>query len=206
MPAGLLLLTVIPAIGGGLRLTELASGAEVTADNVRFFDAPVPVILHIVGATVYCALGAFQFSGGLRRRRPRWHRMAGRVLVPCGLVAALTGLWMTLFYDLPPLDGDILMVERLFFGSAMAVSIVLGFAAIRRGDVVHHRAWMTRGYAIGLGAGTQALTTGFWIAAVGSPDVNARAGVLAAGWLINLAVAEWVIRRRPAPRPTLMEA
>lgn len=78
---------------------------------------------------------------------------------------------------------------------------MLGFAAIRRGDVVHHRAWMTRAYAIGLGAGTQAVTTGFWIVAVGTPGVDARAGVLAAGWLINLAVAEWVIRRRPA-RPS----
>ena len=29
---------------------------------------------------------------------------------------------------------------------------------IRRGDVRRHRAWMTRGYAIGLGAGTQLLT------------------------------------------------
>ena len=40
----------------------------------------------------------------------------------------------------------------------MAVSIVLGYAAIRRGDVIQHRAWMMRGYAIGLGAGTQVLT------------------------------------------------
>jgi len=197
VPAGLLLLTVIPAVGGGLRLGELAGGAPVTADNVRFFDAPVPVVAHIVAATVYCALGAFQFSGGLRRRWPRWHRATGRVLVPCGLVAALTGLWMTLFYDLPPGDGAVLAAERLFFGLGIAASILLGFAAIRRGDVVRHRAWMTRAYAIGLGAGTQALTIGFWVAAVGPPGVDGRAGAMAAGWLINLAVAEWAIRRRP---------
>jgi hypothetical protein len=29
---------------------------------------------------------------------------------------------------------------------------------IRRSDLSRHRAWMTRGYAIGLAAGTQALT------------------------------------------------
>ena len=40
----------------------------------------------------------------------------------------------------------------------MALAIVLGLAAIRRRDIARHRAWMIRGYAIGLGAGTQALT------------------------------------------------
>jgi hypothetical protein len=35
----------------------------------------------------------------------------------------------------------------------MVVSIVLGVAAFLRRDVTQHRAWMTRGYAIGLGRG-----------------------------------------------------
>jgi hypothetical protein len=33
----------------------------------------------------------------------------------------------------------------------MVLSIILGFAAIRRRDIIGHRAWMMRGYAIGLG-------------------------------------------------------
>ena len=40
----------------------------------------------------------------------------------------------------------------------MVASTVLGLAAIRREDVNGHRAWMTRAYVIGLGAGTQVLT------------------------------------------------
>jgi hypothetical protein len=48
-------------------------------------------------------------------------------------------------------------VSRLL-ASSWAISIVLGFAAIRRRDLIGHRAWMTRGYAIGLGAATQMLT------------------------------------------------
>ena len=63
---------------------------------------------------------------------------------------------MTLFYPRPVGDGDFLSALRLLFGSAMIMSIVLGFTAIRRGDVTRHRVWMMRGYAIGLGAGTQA--------------------------------------------------
>ena len=61
---------------------------------------------------------------------------------------------MTLAYPWLEGDGEVLYVIRLVFGSAMAVSIVLAIRAIRRRDFVSHGAWMRRGYAIGLGAGT----------------------------------------------------
>ena len=51
-----------------------------------------------------------------------------------------------------------LYVLRLFFGFGMVLSINLGFISIRQLDFIQRRAWMTRAYAIGLGAGTQALT------------------------------------------------
>lgn len=121
--------------------------------------------------------------------------MAGRILVVCGLVAALSGLWMTVFYPRPEGDGDLLAVFRLVFGTAMAVSLVLGFAAIRRRDFRRHRAWMIRAYAIGVAAGTQAFTQLPWMLLVGPPGEIPRALLVAAGWVINLAVAEWIIRR-----------
>ena len=37
------------------------------------------------------------------------------------------------------------------------LSTILGYVTIRHGDVTRHHRWMMRGYAIGLGAGTQAL-------------------------------------------------
>ena len=196
--AALLLLSVIPLAAGAFRLTELAGGAEITPANARFFASPLPVVLHIVSASVYAILGAFQFAPGFRRRRPGWHRVAGRLLVVCGLLVGLSGLWMTLFYPGPAGAGELLYALRLLFGSAMVVSIVLGFAAIRRGDVIRHRAWMMRGYAIGLGAGTQVLTLLVGELIVGPPSELSRALLMGAGWVINLAVAEWAIRKRSA--------
>jgi hypothetical protein len=78
----------------------------------------------------------------------------------------------------------------------MLVSIVLGLAAIRRRDFVRHSAWMTRGYAIGVGAGSQAVVGITWLLLVGPADVATRAVLLGAGWVINVAVAEYVIRQR----------
>jgi cytochrome bd-type quinol oxidase subunit 2 len=204
VPAGLIFLSLIPVLAGAARLTELTGGAEVTERNARFFDSPAPVLIHIVSVTVYSLLGAFQFVPSLRQRRRRWHSIAGRILLPAGLLAALSGLWMAAFYTLPPSDGQLLLVLRLVFGSAMAVSLILGLRAVLRRNFVAHGAWMSRAYAIGVGAGTQALILIVPELLSSPPDMTTRALLMGAAWVINLAVAEYFIRRRAlATRPTL---
>lgn len=209
-PAGLIALSLVPMIAGASRLTQLSTGAAVTAENARFFDSPIPVIAHIVGSSVFLLLGALQFAPSLRRRR--WHRIAGRVLVPAGLASALSGMWMAVAYDLPESNGFALMVMRLALGAVMVGGIMLAFVAIRRRDVTTHSAWMTRAYAIGLGAGTQVLTVAPWAVLVGPPNELANTVLMGLGWAINLAVAEVVIRRRarhprrPLPTPQQAEA
>ena len=58
---------------------------------------------------------------------------------------------------------------------------------------------MMRGYAIGLGAGTQALTLVVGAVILGPPSELSGALLMGAGWVINLAVAEWAIRRQRHP-------
>ncbi|WP_253905804.1 DUF2306 domain-containing protein [Arthrobacter sp. H5] len=210
--ASLLFLSLVPVVAGSVRLTEL-TGGEITPDNARFFDSPIPVLIHIPTVTVYLLLGAFQFVPSLRRSkrgRVSWHRVAGRILVPTGLLAALSGLWMAVFYDLPPLDGFLLLVFRLVFGTAMVVSLILGFLAVRRRDFVRHSAWMSRAYAIGIAQGTIVVVTIPWVLLVGPADELTRALLIGASWVISLVVAEYFIHRRarasrrisrPAGRP-----
>jgi uncharacterized membrane protein len=196
----LVALIAIPVALGIRRLVELAGGA-ITPDNARFFASPIPVVVHIPCASLFCVLGAFQFVPAFRRRNPRWHRLAGRVLVGCGLAAALSGLWMTVFSLRVEDEGPLLIAIRLLAGFGMTASLVLGVAAILRKDVASHRAWLTRGYAIGMGAGTQALL-GIPLALLFGPSGMAlRTAFMFAGWALNLAVAEWGLRR--ASRATL---
>src|SRR5207302_5318726 len=199
-PVGLIGLSLIPVIAGAVRLTELAGGPEITANNARFVASPIPVMVHVVSVTVYSLLEALQFVPSLRRGRPSWHRVAGRILVPAGILVALSGLWMSVFYPRPAGDGESLVVVRLIFGSAMLASIVLAVFAIRQRDFPAHGAWMTRGYAIALGAGTQVFTMLPWVVVfgpIGAADELPRTVLMTAGWVINLAVAEYVIRQRP---------
>jgi uncharacterized membrane protein len=208
VPAGLLTLAAIPVAIGSLRLLELLGGPAAIPTDHRFAATPVPVVVHVVAAIGYALLGAFQFAPGIRRHRPGWHRRTGRLLVVLGLAVALSGLWMTLFFDRKEGTGDLLFAFRLLAGTGMATSIVLGLRAIRRRAVATHRAWMTRAYALGLGAGTQAFTVGFGEALFGSGVVRTDL-LLGAGWAVNLLVAEWFLRRpvrgarRDRPRPAL---
>ena len=196
VPLGLIALSLVPIIAGSLRLVELSGGAAVLPAKPT---STLPLVLHIVSASIYSVLGAFQFSAGFRRRRPGWHRVSGRLLVVLGLVVALSALWLTVFTPFFEGSGPLYQAFRLVFGSAMVASIVLGCLAIRRRDVAGHMAWMIRAYAIALAAGAQVFTLGIGEAIVGKGDTS-NALFAGAGWVIDLAVAEWVIRRRPARR------
>ena len=198
IPAVLIVLSLIPVAAGIARVIGLAEAGPVTQENARFFADPVPAVLHIAGAIVWCLLGAFQFSPGLRRSSPGTHRRAGRVLVPMGLLAALTGLWLTWFYPTVTHDGALLLAFRLAAGGAMGLFILRGVVAIRRRDIAAHRAWMIRAYALGLGAGTQVFTHIPWFLFESIQGELARAISMGAGWAINAAVAEWILRSRGA--------
>ena len=148
-PTGLILLSLILLLAGAARLTEVTGGALATPQNARFLDSIVLVVTHIMSVTVFSLLGAFQFVPALRRRRGGWHRRVDGILIPAGLLAAMSGMWMAAFYPHPPGDGVllvVLVVLRLIFGSAMVASIGLGMRAIvRTGYVIRRRARPARG-------------------------------------------------------------
>jgi uncharacterized membrane protein len=195
VPAGLVLLSVVPALGGAVRLASL-SQPQITPDNARFMASPLPILLQIGAAIPFAMIGAFQFSAEFRRRYRNLHRAAGRVLVVLGLIAAISGIWMTLTYPWGNNDGVAVYIERLVFGFGMFACMVMGIDAIRRRDFTEHGSWMLRAYAIGMGAGTQVLTHLPYFILVGKPDELGRAIMMGAGWVINVILAEVVIYRQ----------
>ena len=199
VPVALVALVAIPLTAGTLRLIQLAGGPAILPADHRFAGFPTPLVVHILGATVFALLGDPAVRAAVPAPAPGLAPSCRPRCWSCaGMVVAISALWLTLFYEAQPGTGALLYGFRLVFGPALAACLVLGLAAVRRGDIASHRAWMLRGYAIGLGAGTQVFTEGFGGALFGTGVV---AGDLAKGaaWVINLAVAEWAIRR-PARR------
>jgi uncharacterized membrane protein len=198
-PAGLIMLCIVPALAGFMRLHQITSGADITAENSRFLAQPTPVVLHIISSLVYCVLGAFQFSEYLRCRFTKAHRVSGRVLVVLGLVSSSSGLVMTLYYPWAPFDGAALFAVRLVVGAGMFIALCLGFNAIRQRNFAAHRNWMMRAYAIGLGAGTQVFTHIPLMIYPALQGETSRTLMMTAGWVINLMVAEVLISKKGEP-------
>jgi uncharacterized membrane protein len=168
-PLALLLLSAIPVAAGIARLGSLADAPEIGTASARFVAAPLPVLVHIVSASLFPVLGSLQFSATLRQRSPRWQRFSGRMVVVSGIFAARSGLWMTVFYPIPSaLQGDLLYAVRVLVGMAMLLSIVKSVAAVMAGDIAMHRVWMLL---------------------IGSPSMLQRDLLMSLAWLINLLVA-----------------
>lgn len=197
----LLALSAVPLVAGGVRLAQLATG-HLDASNARFGQAPWPVTLHIVAATLFSVLGAFQLDPTWRAKALGWHRAAGAVALVSGLVVAASGAYMAMTYAIPEaLQGPLLRVARLAVSIGMFASLLLALRAIveRRFEV--HGKWMLRAYALGMGAGTQVLVfLPFELFLAGPVHGLPRDLLMAAAWGLNLAIAELIILKKSVRR------
>lgn len=106
---GLLLLSALPVLGGVLSLREVSADPESTL----LLATRVATVAHIVAMSVYCLLGAYQFSSALRTRRG-WHRTAGRALILAGFIAARSAVWLAVFFGGPSDELAVAMVRLVF--------------------------------------------------------------------------------------------
>jgi hypothetical protein len=194
----LLLLNIVPIVAGISRVWGMQA---LTPENARFIAAPVVTGLHIVSSSTFGLLGIGQFIKQFRRANPRWHRRAGWVLVVSGLISALSGLWMTATFPHTEADSALLDAFRFGFGVAMTLCLVMGVYWARKRNFLRHQAWMVRGYAIGMGAGTQVVLFVPWMMLLAPPDAYLRALILGAGWALNLLLAEWWVLRSRGRKP-----
>ena len=138
MTAALLLLGATPLSAGAFRVSELADGAPITPAKARFFASPLPAALHRCRRCVH-RLRVFHFVPGSppepllasssRQAAGRiWTRRCAIGTVDDAVLAApgprrRAAEWLLVVFD-----------------SLMAISIVLGVAAIRRGEIARHPA------------------------------------------------------------------
>ena len=169
----------------------------------RYVREPVPAYVHIVPGMVFLLGALFQLSGRVRSRHLAGHRRLGRVLVPAGLLsgvlAVVVGVWF-------PFGGPTEAVAAVLFGAWFVVTLVLGWRAVRRRDVLAHRRWMIRAFAVALGVGTIRVWIGLF-QLVGLLAIQDGRGTVWFGvsfWLalvLHAVAAEIYLRARPRPGP-----
>lgn len=201
----------VPSFGGLVRVAELAGGLAIIPENPRALASPLPVVIHIVSSSVFCLVGAVQFLPSIRRQFPAVHRSLGRLVAVAGCASAASGVWMTHAFAFPAeLQGALLSGVRTVLGLAMIASIGWAVLAIRARNLVQHRAFMLRAYAIGQGASTQAVLGLGWMVLVGEePQGLARDSLMVCAWALNLLAAEltiWRLWKRKAAHPALQQS
>ncbi|MDG1430272.1 MAG: DUF2306 domain-containing protein [Paracoccaceae bacterium] len=181
-------LILIPLGGTMYRLGEIILTGHWAFDfNPEIVDR-LPLFLHGLGMVLFLVLGAFQFSTKQRIRNQARHRTLGRIAGFGAILGGVTGIWMTLLHV--EISTPLLLIGRLFFGSAMAVFTVFAIRAAIQGRVSEHRAWIIRAYAIAINAGTFPLFYLPFILILGEPTPLVDEAFQVAGWMINLTIAE----------------
>ncbi len=206
IPISLLLLGLLPILTGSfslLMIHEALSGGTPVPDAETYAKHPFPIVTHIVIGALFMLLGPFQFISAVRLRWPRVHKTMGRMFVISGSLTALGAIWMNQFF--PHFGGILKYSSNLLFGVALICALAFAVRKIIGKDVIGHRKWMIRAYAIGLGPATQRLLFMPYFVAFGIPEGNPLGTMLWFGWLINILVAEWWIRRGDRRATTISE-
>lgn len=169
--------------------------AELDRFDSRYAAHRVVALLHVVPGGLFLVLASLQFSSRIRSRFIQYHRRAGRLLVVVAFVTTGPALYFGL---LMPYGGPGEAAAIALFGALFLLTIGVGFAAIRRGQVARHREWMIRAFAIALGISTVRIVGPVFDIAL--TPAGFRPPVLFVfavwtGWILTLAAAELWIRR-----------
>ncbi|GAA3293003.1 MULTISPECIES: DUF2306 domain-containing protein [Dactylosporangium] len=165
------------------------------------------LVAHIFTAAVALVLGPLQFIARIRARR-RLHRAIGRTYLLAGVLPSALATVPVAWWS-----GRLLTRAGLITAAVLwLVTGLLAYRAARRGDFTAHRAWMLRNYALTFLAVTARVLVPLLLLAqipfggAAAGEIGARAPAMipvgqTLGWIVNLLVAESVIRRARRTRP-----
>ena len=202
LPVFLALACLVPTVFGGYRVAALIWQWDWALQFSKVHVDNLPLALHAFFAVTFLLLGAFQLLPGFRNANFVRHRLIGRLTVVMGLLGAASGIVMTLIHT--DISGPLLYAGRILFGAMWATFLVLAVRAIMARNIPAHRAWMMRSYAVALNAGTLAFIYLPIMLVFGEPSPLIDEIIQVAGWIVNLSVAQWFIRRGTKRRAKLL--
>ena len=98
------------------------------------------LIPHTICGTVALLAGPLQFSSRFRQRHLKFHRVLGRLYVVAVFIGAFTGI--ALAAGRPGLPGTSMQA------AAWIVCTTAAFLTARNRQIIQHRQWMARSYAV----------------------------------------------------------
>ncbi len=146
--------------------------------------------LHIFSSLWVLAAGLTQFSTILLRKMPEIHRWVGRIYVAIiVLISAPAAFIMSIYAN----GDDFTKASFMVLSVLWWLSTWQAYRVISKGDIVQHKAWMYRSYALTLSAISLRIMQ-FCFATWTDIDPETAYQIVALpSWLINLLIAEILI-------------
>ena len=166
-------------------------GVEASMGFVAHHAAMRPIAFygHVVLAPIALALVPFQLWQGFRNKRPKLHRLLGRVYGVAVILSGMGGLWLAMTTNAGPIAawGFGLLAVAWLGTTSYGISFAM------RGDYERHRRWMIRSVALTLSAVTLRLylPLGF---VLGMAFPVFYPGIAWLCWVPNVVIAEIVLR------------
>ena len=187
-----LTMTVLAVMIAAYALTNVAVPAARPPFVANIFEAnPVAGYGHLGFGFLAMLIGPFQFHAGLRARFTGMHRLFGRVYVASVLISAVAGFALALTSS----GGLVANVGFALMAVIWFISATLAFLHIRNRNVVEHRRWMIRNYALTLAGVTLRIYLGLFVAS-GVPFSEFYPVLAWISWVPNLLVVEWFMLQR----------
>ena len=144
---------VFAAIRFNNDIENISSGEVPAAGEFdrRYALHPALAYAHILPGVIYVLLAPFQVSRRFRNRHLDLHRRLGRFLVPIGIVTGVFAIAFGIFFSY---GGFAEASATVVFGVYFITALSIAFRSIKDGDIVRHRQWMLRAFAVALGVAT----------------------------------------------------
>ncbi|PCC71784.1 Predicted membrane protein [Nannocystis exedens] len=183
-----------------LSLDPARSRVPPPADVPAYFPA---LVVHVTCGAVAMVTWCLPIWPWLRRRRPRVHRIVGRVYVLAGVLpSALAGLFVAYHSPFGPVAGASSLVLAPLRLSVTAVGVV----RLRQRRVAEHGRWMIRSFALTMPIvihrliGVPIFVALYLLLGADDEQLLQRVGaaiVACSSWILALVLVERHLRRDP---------
>lgn len=178
---------VIGADGSAFVLNKLN---EMNLNSIWY----VMLYTHVTTAIIAISIGWIQFISKLRAKSYRLHKIIGRIYSGCIVLSGISGIYLSFYAT----GGLISTLGFLMLSLAWLYTLYQAIRAIAvRKDIIAHKKWMTRNFALTFAAVTLRIYLPVSMLLFGTEHFNEYYQAIAwLCWVPNLFVAELILKKQ----------
>ena len=162
-------------------------------EAIKLLHYKIAFFAHVYSSILIIILGLTQFSKTIRKQFNYIHKLSGKLYITLILLIASPSGFIMAFYANGGLIGKVsfILLSILWF-----VFTLKGYLYIKKGNYKKHKDFMVRSYALTLSAISLRFFKYGIVTVLEMPPMDTYKIVSVLGWVINLVIAEMIIRKK----------